>query len=313
MRIQSVGDSGLRVSSLTLGTMGWGDQVDADGARELFARFRDAGGFSFDTAFGYGGGAAETLLGSLVSAADRDQVCLIGKAGISRGSGARVVDASRGTLMRQLDDSLRRLGVDHLDLWLVHTWDGDVPLAETMSALEAAHRSGRARYVGVSNYAGWQLAEAAGILAQARIPLVANEIEYSLLARRAEAETIPAGGYRGAGVLAWAPLAGGVLTGKYRHGTPADSRAAGGQHGRWADRHLGAAAGPVVAAVCTAAEGLGVSPSEVALAWLRDRPTVASSIVGARNVNQLKTLLDSEQLVIPEAIKQALDEVSTPA
>lgn len=310
MRIQSVGDSGLRVSSLTLGTMGWGEQVDPVGARELFTQFRDAGGRSIDTAYGYGGGAAETILGELVPNADRDQVCLIGKAGITRTSGARVVDVSRGALMRQLDESLRRLGVDYLDLWLVHTWDAQVPLAETLSALEAAHRSGRARYVGVSNYSGWQFTAASSLLREARIPLVANEIEYNLLSRSADAEVIPAAQYAGAGILAWAPLAGGILTGKYRHGTPADSRAAGGQHERWAARHFGDAASPVVNAVMTAASGLDVTPAEVALAWSRDR--VASNIVGARTATQLASLLRSEELTIPDAVREALDEVSAP-
>lgn len=300
----------MRVSSLTLGTMGWGEQVEPDEARELFARYRDAGGFSFDTASGYAAGAAETILGGLVSPTNRHQVCLIGKAGISRDSGARVVDVSRGTLMRQLDGSLQRLGVDYLDLWLVHTWDDQVPLAETMSALEAAHRSGRARYVGVSNYSGWQFTAAAGLLREARVPLVANEIEYNLLTRSADTEVIPAARYAGAGILAWAPLAGGILTGKYRHGTPADSRAAGGRHERWAARHLGEAASPVVNAVVTAASGLDVSPAEVALAWTRDR--VASSIIGARTTTQLAALLRSEELTIPEAVRDALDEVSAP-
>ncbi|MFC6713820.1 aldo/keto reductase [Branchiibius cervicis] len=308
MRIQSVGDSGLRVSSLTLGTMGWGEQVDPDSARQLFTQFRDAGGRSFDTAYGYGGGTAETILGELLSPAERDQVCLIGKAGISRTSGARMVDVSRGTLMRQLEESLRRLGVDYLDVWLVHTWDSQVPLAETMSALEAAQRSGRARYVGVSNYSGWQFTAAASILREARIPLVANEIEYNLLARSADTEVIPAAQYAGAGILAWSPLAGGVLTGKYRHGTPADSRAASGQHERWAERYLGEATSPVVNAVLTAAAGLEVSPAEVSLAWVRDR--VASSIVGARTTTQLASLLRSEELTIPDAVREALDEVS---
>lgn len=310
MRIQPVGDSGLRVSSLTLGTSSWGRDVDLETARDLLADFRAAGGTTIDTAAGYADGGAERVIGALIKDLDRDRLRLIGKAGIGGGSADRRIDASRGSLLTALDASLDRLGVDYLDLWLVHAWDEQVPLAETMSALEAAHRSGRARYVGVSNYAGWQFAEAASLLREARIPLVANEIEYNLLTRSPDAEVIPAVQYAGAGILAWAPLAGGILTGKYRHGTPADSRAAGGRHERWAERHLGEAASPVVNAVVTAAAGLDVSPGEVALAWTRDR--VASSIIGARTRTQLAALLRSEELTIPDAVRDALDEVSAP-
>ncbi|PWJ25166.1 aryl-alcohol dehydrogenase-like predicted oxidoreductase [Branchiibius hedensis] len=306
MRIQPVGDSGLRVSSLTLGTSSWGRDVDLETARDLLTDFRSAGGTTIDTAAGYADGGAERVIGALIKDLDRDGLRLVGKAGITGGS----VDTSRGALLGALDASLDRLGVDYLDLWLVHTWDSQVPLAETMSAMEAAHRSGRARYVGVSNYSGWQFTAAASMLREARIPLVANEIEYNLLTRSPDAEVIPAAQYAGAGILAWAPLAGGILTGKYRHGTPADSRAAGGRHERWAQRHLGQAASPVVNAVVTAADGLEVSPAEVALAWTRDR--VASSIIGARTTTQLAALLRSEELTIPDAVRDALDEVSAP-
>ena len=310
MRSQPVGDSGLRVSSLTLGTSSWGREVDLETARDLLTDFRAAGGTTIDTAAGYGNGSAERLIGALIKDLDRDQLRLVGKAGIGGVDAGRRVDASRGSLLTALDASLDRLGVDYLDLWLVHTWDEQVPLAETMSALEAAHRSGRARYVGVSNYSGWQFTAAASLLREARVPLVANEVEYNLLTRSADAEVIPAAQYAGAGILAWAPLAGGILTGKYRHGTPADSRAAAGQHERWAERHLGEAASPVVNAVVTAAAGLEVSPAEVALAWTRDR--VATSIIGARTTKQLAALLRSEELTIPDAVREALDEVSAP-
>lgn len=311
MRIQPVGDSGLQVSSLTLGTMGWGEELDADTVAGLATAFRDAGGTTFDTAHAYG--PAEAALGQVIRGWPRDQLTIVGKAGLSCTTGAWVTDTSRRALMHQLDASLRQLGTDYLDLWLVHRWSDDVPLAESMSALEAAQRSGRVRYVGVSNYTGWQLTAAAAQLDAARIPLVANEIQYSLLVRQPDREVIPAARYSGCGILAWAPLAGGVLSGKYRHGTPADSRAAGGKRQKWAEQHLGAAAGPVVAAVTTAADGLGASPAEVALSWVRDRPGVASCVVGARTSMQLQQLLASEELVIPDAVREALDEVSAPA
>lgn len=308
----NVGRSGLRVSDLTLGTMNWGDSVDEVFAEEILRDFRDAGGTTVDTAYGYGDGAAEQILGELFTSGERDELVLIGKAGISRTTGSRVVDTSRGTLIGQLDASLRRLHTDHLDLWLVHTWADDVPLAETMSALEHAVTSGRARYVGVSNYSGWQLVAAGSILREARIPLTANEIEYSLVERSAEAEILPAAEHVGAGVLAWAPLGGGVLTGKYRRGVPADSRAATGRHSGWAARRLGGSSDSVVDAVATAADGLGASPAQIALSWARTRPGISSLVVGVRNRMQLRTVLASAETQLPSQIAQALDDVSRP-
>lgn len=306
----NVGRSGLRVSDLTLGTMNWGDTVDEIFAEEILRDFRDAGGTTIDTAYGYGDGAAEQILGDLVAGGDRDDLVLVGKAGISRTTGSRVVDTSRGTLLNQLDASLHRLRTDHLDLWLVHTWADDVPLEETMSALEHAVSTGRARYVGVSNYSGWQLVAAQSILRDARIPLTANEVEYSLVARGPETEVLPAADHVGAGVLAWAPLGGGVLTGKYRRGVPADSRAASGRHTGWAARRLGGTSDSVVDAVATAADGLGASPAQIALSWTRTRPGISSLVVGVRNRTQLRTVLASAETQLPPQIAQALDDVS---
>lgn len=310
MQSVNVGRSGLRVSDLTLGTMNWGDTVDEIFAEEILRDFRDAGGTTIDTAYGYGDGAAEQILGDLVAGGDRDDLVLVGKAGISRTTGSRVVDTSRGTLLNQLDASLHRLRTDHLDLWLVHTWADDVPLEETMSALEHAVSTGRARYVGVSNYSGWQLVAAHSILRDARIPLTANEVEYSLVARGPETEVLPAADHVGAGVLAWAPLGGGVLTGKYRRGVPADSRAASGRHTGWAARRLGGTSDSVVDAVATAADGLGASPAQIALSWTRTRPGISSLVVGVRNRTQLRTVLASAETQLPPQIAQALDDVS---
>ncbi|GGB35632.1 oxidoreductase [Flexivirga endophytica] len=310
MQSVNVGRSGLRVSDLTLGTMNWGDTVDEIFAEEIMRDFRDAGGTTIDTAYGYGDGAAEQILGDLVAGGDRDDLVLVGKAGISRTTGSRVVDTSRGTLLKQLDASLHRLRTDHLDLWLVHTWADDVPLEETMSALEHAVSTGRARYVGVSNYSGWQLVAAHSILRDARIPLTANEVEYSLVARGPETEVLPAADHVGAGVLAWAPLGGGVLTGKYRRGVPADSRAASGRHTGWAARRLGGTSDSVVDAVATAADGLGASPAQIALSWTRTRPGISSLVVGVRNRTQLRTVLASAETQLPPQIAQALDDVS---
>ena len=171
--------------------------------------------------------------------------------------------------------------------------------------------SGRARYVGVSNYSGWQTARAFSLLESARVPLVANEIEYSLAHRDVEREVVPAAQALGVGLLAWSPLARGVLTGKYRNGVPSDSRAASRDFPQFAERFLDARSGSVVEAVATAARGLQVSPTEVALAWVRDRPGVVAPIVGARSTAQLRTTLASESLELPRQLVDALDEVSS--
>jgi aryl-alcohol dehydrogenase-like predicted oxidoreductase len=289
----------------------WGNAVDRHDAAEHLRAFVEAGGNLVDTAFGYGGGDAETILGGLIGdVVPRDDLVVCTKAGISRASGERRVDVSRRGLMSQLDASLRRLGTDHVDLWLVHTWSDDVPLSETLSALEWAAVSGRARYVGVSNYSGWQSARAFSLLESARIPLVANEVQFSLVHREPEAEVVPAAAALGFGLLPWSPLGRGVLTGKYRTGIPSGSRAASNDFPGFAQRFLDEHSAGVVEAVAMAARGLGTSAAEVALAWIRDRPAVAAPVVGARTASQLRTALASLDLVLPDEIVGALDDVS---
>jgi aryl-alcohol dehydrogenase-like predicted oxidoreductase len=312
MESRAVGRSGLQVSRTGLGTMTWGRDTDEYEARDQFALFLEAGGNLFDTADVYGAGAAEELLGTLIAEHGvRDDVVIVTKAG-GRRNGDRRFDASRRHLLRALEGSLARLGTDHVDLWLVHGWDDVTPIDETLSALAVAQSSGRARYVGVSNYRPWQLARAATLAESAGGPgLVANEIEYSLLARSDEEDAVAAASAVGAGLLAWSPIGRGVLTGKYRHGTPADSRGASPHLGGFISEYLSVPHRRVVDAVCTAAEGLGVAPLDVAIAWVRDRPGVASVLLGSRTAAQLRGALRSEELTLPEEIRTALDEVSS--
>jgi aryl-alcohol dehydrogenase-like predicted oxidoreductase len=175
--------------------------------------------------------------------------------------------------------------------------------------------SGRARYVGVSNYTGWQTAWATTHQAAwpGRAALVSTQVEYSLLRRGVEHKVVPAAERLGLGVLAWAPLARGVLTGKYRYGTPADSRLASPHFAAVVEPHLDDRGRRVVEAVCTAADGLGVQPLELALAWVRDRPGVTAPVVGARTAAQLRAVLGVEQVELPTEIRAVLDEVSAPA
>jgi aryl-alcohol dehydrogenase-like predicted oxidoreductase len=315
MQQRHLGSTGLKVSRLGLGTMTWGRDTDEHEARDQLVAFVGAGGTLLDTAAGYANGDSERVIGSLLGGVvPRDEVVLATKAGISRLRGERETNASRGFLIRSLDASLERLQVEHVDLWQVHTWVDDVSLEETLSALDYAVSTGRASYVGVSNYNGWQSAQAATWqrAVPGRAVLASNQVEYSLLSRGVEAEAIPAAQALGMGILPWSPLGRGVLTGKYRTGTPADSRAASAHFSGFVGKHLTESSHRIVEAVVRAGEGLAWSPLEVALAWVRDRPGVAAPIVGARTAEQLKAALTVEECELPAEIVTALDDVSRP-
>jgi aryl-alcohol dehydrogenase-like predicted oxidoreductase len=311
MEHRHLGRSGLAVSHLGLGTMTWGSDTDETDAAELLTTFVEAGGSLVDTADVYCGGDSERVLGSLIGAAVARDDLVIGTKAVLTAGGAR--DASRRHLLAALDASLDRLGVDHVDLWQLHAYDTGTPLEETLSALDAAVSSGRVRYAGVSNYAAWQLARAATWQCAwpGRTPIVSVQVEYSLLRRDAEDDVVPAAEDLGVGVLAWSPLGRGVLTGKYRTGIPADSRAATPHYADFVQPYLGERGAQIVESVSTAAEGLGVAPLTVALSWVRDRPGVTSAIVGARTAPQLAAILESESIRLPTEIRDALDDVSS--
>ncbi len=310
MLTRRLGATGLTVSRLALGTMAWGTRTSAEDAADLLTAFRAAGGTLVDTAHGYAGGTSEEILGDLLHGSSREEVVLVTKSGISRATGSRVVDCSRRAMLAQLDTSLQRMRTDHVDVWLAHTWDEHTPLEETVSALVHAHTSGRARYVGVSNHVGWQAARTMSLLAEARVPLAVDSVEYSLVARGPERELVDAAAHLGFGLMPWSPLGRGVLAGRYRTTVAADSRLASEEFSRFAGRHVGDHTRGVVEAVHTAATGLGVSPAVVALAWVRDRPGVVAPIIGPRTLTQLSALLESEDVELPDEIVLALDEVS---
>ena len=312
MQQRLVGRTGLQVSRLGLGTMTWGQDTDEHEARDQLRAFLDSGGTLVDTAPSYCAGASEKMVGDLIGElGSREELVVATKAGLGGRRGAGAADVSRGALLDQLDASLLRLGMNHVDLWQVHVWSDKVPIEETLGALDHAVGSGRARYIGVSNYNGWQTAHAHTLQsAHGRAPIASTQVEYSLLNRGIEHEVLPAADALGMGVLAWSPLGRGVLSGKYRSGTPADSRAASPHFERFVEPYLGAAQRRVVEAVARAGEGLSVSPVEVALAWVRDQPGVSAAIVGARTAAQLKGSLSVEQVEIPREIMGALTDVS---
>lgn len=292
--------------------MTWGRDTDPDDAAEQMKLFLEAGGTLIDTADVYGNGDAEAVIGSLLDhLIPRDEVVIATKAGLTP-HGWRARDASRGNLLRSLDASLRRLGTDYVDLWQVHGYDAHTPFEETLSALDHAVSSGKVRYVGVSNFSAWQTARAATWQSAypSRAPIVAAQMEYSLVERGIEREMLPAAAALGFGVLAWSPLGRGVLTGKYRNGRPLDSRAASEHYAPFVQTYLEPRSSSIVEAVVTAAGGLGVSPLEVALAWIRDRPGISALILGARTAGQLQGSLRSEELTLPAEIAFALEDVS---
>lgn len=294
--------------------MTWGVETDADEAAAQLVTFHDAGGTLVDTAASYGYGETETLLGQLLAdVVPRANLTIATKAGITRTPDTRIVDCSRGALLRQLDESLHKLGTDYVDLWYVHYIDDTVPFDETLGAIDVAVTSGKVRYAGVSNYSGWRLGRAAAWQAAVpgRAPVVANQMRYSLLDRGIEREVVPACLELGVGVFPWSPLGGGMLTGKYRGGVPADSRASTGHRPDLVSMDRPRTAG-IVEAVATAADGLATSPVAVALAWLRDRPGVVAPVLGARTLGQLTAQLACETLELPAAISEALDDVSAP-
>jgi aryl-alcohol dehydrogenase-like predicted oxidoreductase len=313
MELRQLGRSGVRVSRLGLGTMTWGRDTDEHEAAEQLRFYLDAGGNFIDTAAVYGNGDAERVLGGFLGVmVPRDQIVIATKAGISFKSGERVVDNSRTSLIADLDRSLMHLRTDYVDLWQIHTWDEKTPLEEVLSALDYAVSTGRARHVGISNFAGWQLARAVTLQNPifGKAPIISTQNEYSLLNRRLEREILPASRDLEVGVLAWSPLGRGVLTGKYRSGLPSDSRGASPHFSSFIEPYLDERSRKIVEAVMVASDGLGLSPLEVSLAWVRDCPGVTSAIIGARTGAQLRGALSAESVTLPVPVREALDEIS---
>ena len=313
MELRRAGRTGLDISRLGLGTMTWGRDTDEHEAADQCRAYIEAGGNFIDTAATYGDGDSERVIGGLIGTLfSRDQVVLATKAGISFVEGERKVDASRHSLISQLEKSLTRLGTDYVDLWQIHAWDSYIPLEDTLSALDFAYTSGKARYVGISNYSGWQSARAITLQEShsMKAPIATMQNEYSLLNRTVEEEVLESASQLGVGFLAWSPLGRGVLSGKYRNGTPSDSRGASPHFAHFIDPYLDERSSRIVDAVCVAAQGLGYSPLEVALSWVRDAPGVTSAIIGARTGAQLRGALTTEQITLPDIVREALNDIS---
>ncbi|CAN2200453.1 Tas Predicted oxidoreductases (related to aryl-alcohol dehydrogenases) [Candidatus Nanopelagicaceae bacterium] len=313
MEMRMVGNSGLEISRLGLGTMTWGRDTDTHEAADQARAYIEAGGNFLDSASHYGAGDSERVIGGLIGALfRREDVVISTKAGITYEAGELKTDTSRTSLMSSLDQSLARLGSDHVDLWQVQIWDEKVPLEDSLSALDWAYTTGRARYVGISNFNGWQSARAISLQEanSAKAPIVSLQNEFSLLSRSVEVDALDCAINLQRGFIAWSPLGRGALTGKYRNGIPADSRAASPHFAPFIEPYLSEKPRRIVEAVSVAAQGLGYAPLEVALAWVRDFPGVTSAVVGARTGAQIRGILTSEEIALPDVVRTALNEIS---
>jgi aryl-alcohol dehydrogenase-like predicted oxidoreductase len=320
MEYRQLGRSGLRVSALSLGTMSLGDRgpdapvgmTDATGAARQIDLCLDAGINLIDTADVYSSGVSEEILGKVLRGR-RDRLLLASKARFPMGEGPNDAGLSRHHLIEACEASLRRLETDHIDLYQVHQWDGQTPLEETLDTLDALVRQGKVRYIGCSNYSGWQVMKALGISERRGVErFVSQQIHYTLQAREAEYELVPASLDQGLGILVWSPLAGGLLSGKYLR----DQEAPAGS------RHLSDWDEPpvydpdklydIVDVLVEIGEGHGVSAAQVALAWTLGRPGVSSVVVGARTDEQLADNLAAAELELSDDERARLDEVSAP-
>jgi len=308
MEERALGNSGLFVSNVSLGTMTWGRDTDIHEARDQFNLYLAAGGRFIDTADVYCDGTSEEILGEFLR--EHPEVVVATKAVAVPEPRKR--DASRRHLFTALDNSLRRLRRGHVDIWYLHAWDPLTPLEETLSVCKSVIDSGKVRYIGISNYSGWQTATIAA-LARNSIPIVATQMEYSLLERGIEREVVPAAIAHDIAVTAWSPLGRGVLTGKYRHNTPPDSRGASAHFANFVAPYLGEQPRRIVEALAVAAEGLGRPMLDTALAWVLAQPQVASVIVGARTAAQVRGILAADLSTLPVGIQEALTDVSAPS
>jgi aryl-alcohol dehydrogenase (NADP+) len=320
MQYRTLGNTGTVVSAQCLGTMTFGQESSEDVAHGQLDRYVEAGGNLVDTADVYSRGVSEEIVGRWLAARPgmRDRLVIATKGRFPMGDGPNDAGLSRAHLTRALEASLRRLQLDHVDLYQAHAWDPLTPIEETLAFLDDAVRAGKIRYAGVSNFVGWQLQKAALLSRFGNLtPIVTLQPQYNLLTRDIEFELVDVCRNENIGILPWSPLAGGWLTGKYRR----DSVPAGASRlGEDPERGM-EAYGPrnalertwrVIDAVRQAAEGRGVSMSQVALAWVADRPAVTSVILGARTVEQLEDNLGAADLHLSEKEAELLTETSAP-
>lgn len=314
MEIRQFGRTGLRVTEACLGTMTFGRETPEDESLEILARYLDAGGNFLDTANAYGQGASEEILGRALEGR-RDDLVIATKCRMPMGGDVNAKGASRRVIRDQVEASLRRLRTDWIDLYQIHCWDETTPITETVSTLDDLVHEGKVRYVGASNYTGWQLATALGVAREhGWEPYVSIQPQYSLVTRDVERELLPLAEYAGLAVLPWSPLGGGLLSGKYRAGeTPPENTRAGDStpsavlmRVRMQEERNFA----VAQAVQEIADGLGRSMAQVALNWVLHRPGVTAPIIGARTVAQIEDNLGAFGWRLEADVVERLDAAS---
>jgi aryl-alcohol dehydrogenase-like predicted oxidoreductase len=317
MDYRLLGRSGLKVSSLSIGTATFGGDglwgnTDVTEARRQIDLCLDHGVNLVDTANVYSRSVSETIIGEALSDGRRDRVLLATKVRFPTGDGPNDRGLSRWHIMRECEKSLKRLKTDVIDLYQVHEWDGQTPLDETLEALDTLVRQGKIRYVGCSNYSAWHLMKALATSdAKGYQRFVSQQIHYTLQAREAEYELVPAGLDQGVGILVWSPLGGGWLSGKYTRDTkPEDGRQVRGF--KEPPIRDWDALWDIVDVINAVAQSRGVSGAQVALAWLLQRPLVASVIVGGRNFAQFEDNLKAAELKLTDEEVKKLDAVSQP-
>ncbi len=321
MEYRTLGRSGCSVSSLALGTMTFGAETDEAGSHEQLDVFVEAGGTLVDTADVYSAGASEGIIGRWLAARPgdvRDRVVLATKGRFPMGAEPNALGNSRRHLRRALDASLRRLGVDHVDLYQLHAWDPRTPLEESLRFLDDAVSAGKIGYPGLSNFTGWQVQKAVDLAERHHLTVpVTLQPSYSLLVRETELEIVPACQENGLGLLPWGPLGGGWLSGKYtRDQRPEGATRLGEDPGRGMEAYDRVSSRQrtwdVLEAVQDVAEARGASMPQVALAWLVARPAVTSVILGARTTGQLRDDLGVVDVVLEPDEVARLDAVSDP-
>lgn len=321
MQYRTLGGTGTVVSAQCLGTMTFGQESTEEVAHAQLDAYVEAGGNLVDTADVYSRGVSEEIVGRWLAARPgvREDLVVATKGRFPMGEGPNDAGLSRAHLSRALEASLRRLQVDHVDLYQAHAWDPLTPIEETLAFLDDAVRAGKVRYAGVSNFVGWQLQKAALLADLGRLtPIVTLQPQYNLLVRDIEFELVDVCRNEDIGILPWSPLAGGWLTGKYRRdATPTGDSRLGDDPERgmeaYGPRNAQERTWQVIDAVRKVADGRGVSMSQVALAWVAGRPCVTSVILGARTVEQLRDNLAAADLRLDEKETTLLTETSAPA
>jgi aryl-alcohol dehydrogenase-like predicted oxidoreductase len=313
MRYLRLGASGLKVSAIGLGANAFGGRATPEASHEVIRTALDLGINLIDTANVYTAGQSERIIGEAI-ASRRDEVVLATKAGMRAGDGPLDRGSSRLHLMRELERSLTRLRTDHVDLYQIHRFDDETPLEETLRTVDDMVRSGKVRYLGASNYAAWQLMKALGLCDRLGLErLVSVQPSYSLAGRRVEEELVPCCLDQGVGIIAYFPLAGGLLSGKYVRGQAVPKGSRADTTPAFGERMLGSEARLALAeGVAAIARDLGATPAQVALAWLVHMPAVASAIAGATRADQVRENAAAADLTLEPAVMERLDQLSRP-